>query len=106
MKKSKTEILQLIKENVSQTDPEAEVYLFGSRARGDAREDSDWDLLILTNYPVDFKIEGKFIDNLYTIELETEQAFSPFVYYKNIWNTKHIVTPFYKSVKKDILKLN
>jgi predicted nucleotidyltransferase len=29
------------------------VYLFGSRARGDATEDSDYDLMIVVGYPVE-----------------------------------------------------
>ena len=37
-----------IKANVLEVNPEAEVWLYGSRARGTAREDSDWDILVLT----------------------------------------------------------
>ncbi|MCR4826365.1 MAG: nucleotidyltransferase domain-containing protein, partial [Bacteroidales bacterium] len=37
-----------IKANVLEVNPNAEVWLYGSRARGTAREDSDWDVLVLT----------------------------------------------------------
>lgn len=37
-----------IKQNVREVDPTAEVWLYGSRARGEAREDSDWDVLVLS----------------------------------------------------------
>lgn len=45
--------IQQVKQAVQQVDLQAEVWLFGSRARGDARPDSDWDFLVLTNEQVD-----------------------------------------------------
>ncbi|MBK7338020.1 MAG: nucleotidyltransferase domain-containing protein [Saprospirales bacterium] len=45
--KPKERILQRIKESIRQVDPQAELILFGSRARNEERSDSDWDLLIL-----------------------------------------------------------
>lgn len=48
MMKQKEEILYAIKEVIAQVMPTgARVVLFGSQARNDAREDSDWDILIL-----------------------------------------------------------
>ncbi len=44
---SETEILSRIKRTVLDREPSAKIYLYGARARGDARRDSDWDLLIL-----------------------------------------------------------
>lgn len=35
--------------------PDAGVILFGSRARKEAREESDWDILVLTDEQVDEK---------------------------------------------------
>jgi predicted nucleotidyltransferase len=40
---------QSIKSTIGSFLPDAKVFLFGSRARGKARMDSDYDLLIITN---------------------------------------------------------
>ena len=100
--KTKTQyISQLIRNSVSSIDPNAEVILYGSRARGDERTDSDWDILILTDYAIDLQIERKFRDNLYDLELETGEPFSVFAYSKNDWQTKQRITPFYQNVTQE-----
>lgn len=98
-------IVQLIRKNISTIDPKAEVILYGSRARGDSKPDSDWDILILTDYPVDLNKERTFRDNLYDLELETGESFSVFVYSKNDWNTKQRITPFYSNVIREGVRL-
>lgn len=40
-----TKILDLIRNTIREAEPTAQIILYGSRARGDAREDSDWDVL-------------------------------------------------------------
>ncbi len=45
-------VIQKIQEVARQVlPPGSELYLYGSRARGDARPDSDWDLLVLLDKP-------------------------------------------------------
>ena len=100
--KTKTQyISQLIRNSISSIDPNAEVILYGSRARGDERTDSDWDILILTDYVINLQIERKFRDNLYDLELETGEPFSVFAYSKNDWQTKQRITPFYQNVTQE-----
>ena len=94
-------ISQLIRNSISSIDPKAEVILYGSRARGDERIDSDWDILILTDYYVNLQIEREFRDKLYDLELETGEPFSVFAYSKNDWQTKQRITPFYQNVTKE-----
>lgn len=98
-------ITKLIRANINQIDPVADVILYGSRARGDSREGSDWDLLILTNYSVDLKKESEFRDNLYDLELETGEPFSVFVYSKNEWKTKYHFSSFYHNVLREGVQL-
>jgi predicted nucleotidyltransferase len=104
--KSKTKyISQLIRTSINSVDVNAEVILYGSRARGDERKDSDWDILILTGNPVDLSLERKFRDKLYDLELETGEPFSVFVYSKSDWQTKQKITPFFDNVTREGLRL-
>ncbi len=100
--KVKTEyISKLIRNSISSIDPKAEVILYGSRARGDERNDSDWDILILTDYSINLQNEREFRDKLYDLELETGEQFSVFTYSKNDWQTKQRITPFFQNVTQE-----
>ncbi len=101
MKQEDNNITDKIRTSIKAIDPKAQVIVFGSRARGDAKKDSDWDILILTVMPVSIEIENSFRNVLFELEIETGEVFSTFVYQKKIWNTRHRLTPFYKSVKKE-----
>ena len=104
--KTKTQhISQLIRHYINAIDPKAEVILYGSRARGDERPDSDWDILVLTDYSVDLITERKFRDKLYDLELETGEPLSIFIYSKNDWQTKQRITPFYENVTQEGVRI-
>ena len=79
--------------------PDERVVLFGSRARGDAREDSDWDLLVLLNkekqnysedydqYAYPFAEIGLKYDAIVSIQLYTKNEWErqkPSLFYKNV----------------------
>lgn len=95
-------ILSRIKETINKIDPSAEIFLYGSRARGTARNDSDWDILILLNQQkITVPTEQKFRHNLFDIEIDTGEVISTYVVSKNDWETIYSITPMYESVKKE-----
>ena len=105
MKATKEEILSRIKRSVNEIDPQSEIILFGSKARGDDRDDSDWDLLILIPSQVDLTVEQKFRHKLFELELEYGQAFSTFVYSRSDWDNKLRITPLYKNVEREGIRI-
>jgi len=95
-------IKKQIKQVVKETDNSAVVILYGSRARGNATAESDWDILILLNKPkVSIKDEQLFRHKLYDLELKTGTPISTFVYSMYDWNTKFLSTPLHQNVEKE-----
>ena len=105
MKQEDNNIAKQIRDSISVIDSKAQIIVFGSRARGDSRRESDWDILILTDYPVSTDIERSFRNNLFDLEIETGEVFSTFVYQKKDWDTRHKVTPLYRNIKKEGVRL-
>ncbi len=93
-------------ESIHKTDSNSVVYLFGSRARGDAKPESDWDILILVDENrITHEIEDKFREKLYDIELETGQIISTFIYPKAYWQNTLAYSPLYRNVEKEGIRL-
>lgn len=97
----KEKILAEIKKIVKEIDSNADVILFGSRARGDENIDSDWDLLIIVPQSVTLRDEQIFRHRLFDLEIHFGQAISTIVKSKEEWNNKHKVTPLYENVLQE-----
>ena len=77
------DFLQAVKRSVQEIDPQAEVWLFGSRARGDARPDSDWDFLVLTEKQANWTFKRQVRDRLYDVGFETNHQISTVIQSKS-----------------------
>ena len=75
--------------------------LYGSRARGDNRPDSDWDLLVLLNRQQNVNADFANISYpLMELGFDLGQYFSVHTYTKNEWyNTPHSM--FFFNVERD-----
>ena len=94
-------ILTEIKKTVRGIEPRSEIILFGSRARGDQREDSDWDLLILTPSQAGLKEEQIFRHRLFELELRFGVAISTLVKSREEWDGRFSVTPLYENISRE-----
>jgi predicted nucleotidyltransferase len=95
-------ILLKVKEAVLQLEPSAEVILYGSRARDDFREYSDWDFLVLVDGPVDTARTDRIRRILFEIELDTDQIISSIVRSRQEWNSpRYSVVPLHKNVERE-----
>ncbi len=81
------------------------MYLYGSRARGEAHKDSDWDILIVL--PKN-KLEQSDYDNVSYPLVELGwilgEKINPIIYTKEEWDANSI-TPFYDNVVRDGISL-
>ena len=96
------DILIKLKEIVRMIIPTATVLLYGSVARGTQDEESDYDVLILTDAPLSTKEEDAVTDAVYDLELEQGIVVSTLFYTKNFWAAPLAqVLPFHQRVRED-----
>ena len=105
MKINKSIVLSKIKSLVKEIDLDAEVILYGSRARGEEHQDSDWDILILVDSKTDLDYERVFRHRLYEIELDLDEAFSISVYNKDEWRSKYWMTTLFQNIVREGLRI-
>ena len=96
------DILIELKDIVHLIIPTATVLLYGSVARGSQDEESDYDVLILTDLPLSTKEEDAVTDAVYDLELEQGIVISTLFYTKNYWAAPLAqVLPFHQRVQED-----
>ena len=89
---------------MSTLPPNSTLLLYGSQARNEAREDSDWDLLILLDKP---ELEASDYGYTYPFRLlgwEIGEEVNPSLYTKKQWDSWSYL-PYRKNVEQDKIVL-
>ncbi len=84
----RTKILESIRQIKRKVLPNDRLILFGSQARGNANEDSDWDLIIVLNKPKKEPIDfDKYVFPFIELGWEIDEMINPFIYTRDQWET-------------------
>ena len=105
MSMTREEILASIKEKVLSIVPDAKVMLFGSRARGDWYEESDWDILVLTEQEVTHELDNKVFKTISSFALDNFFWIDAIVVNKDDWEQHPGWYSLWLSTKNDLVAL-
>lgn len=102
MTQDQKSLIEKIRQQLNVTLPDgSKVLLYGSQARGDNHEDSDWDILILVNKPRVTLAENTAISYpLVMLGWNNGVEINPVLYTTDEWRS-NAGTPFYENVERD-----
>ena len=97
----KEEMIKAMRNVLNSIDPTVQAILFGSRARGDAEEDSDWDVLVLIDKPhVSLSDYDKYSYPLRELGWDMDEIINPVLFSTKEWNENHF-TMFNNNVRNE-----
>ena len=102
MTANEQKMIHAFRETAQEVMPEGgQVWLYGSHARGDAHQESDWDLLILLNKSsITSKDEDDIAYPFVVAGWKNDMAVSPQLYTFEEWAARSF-TPYHKNVEHD-----
>lgn len=100
---SQEEILSKIKSIVLEEIPDAKVYLFGSRVTGNVHEESDWDVLGLTEEIVDRALRKKMHYKIFPLSLKIFDFIDCTVVNKKDWFENPSYYILHQSIKNEAI---
>ena len=102
----RSELLERVKQAVHEVEPAADIVLYGSRARGDAHAESDWDFLILLDGVVDEARTDAIRLRLYEIEWDCGEVLCSIVRSRQEWGSSlQQATPFAKILREQGIRM-
>ena len=87
LKENEKKALLELKERIIEKFPDAEIILYGSKARGDADEESDIDVLVLLKEKVNWDMKEEIFSTAFKVELKYDVIFGVVVYQKQFWDS-------------------
>jgi predicted nucleotidyltransferase len=96
------QMLREVKAAVLRHQPNAEVILYGSAARGERGPESDYDVLVLVDRPLSVGEEDEIDAAVYEVELARGAVLSVMFYGADEWASALVsATPYRRSVERE-----
>ena len=97
----KEDMIKAMRKVLNGIDPTVQAILFGSRARGDAEEDSAWDVLVLINKPrISLSDYDKYSYPLRELGWDMDEIINPVLFSTKEWDENHF-TIFNHNVRNE-----